>query len=90
MAVYINGSIDCSCDRTVCSPDCHMYVAKKKTNADKIRGMTDEELAEFLTPVKCVDCHLLDCGVDEDYSFNMNPNRTCKDRVLDWLKQEAK
>ena len=54
------------------------------TNADRIRAMTDEELAEFLTPVKCVDCHLLDCGVEE-----IGDNRTCEQRIRDWLKQEV-
>ena len=55
-----------------------------RTNADRIRAMTDEELAEFLTPVKCVDCHLLDCGVEE-----IGDNRTCEQRIRDWLKQEV-
>ncbi len=58
-----------------------------QTNADKIRAMTDEELAEFITPVKCVDCRLLDCGVEEEM-FN-GKRRTCQERVLDWLKQSA-
>ena len=57
----------------------------RKTNADRIRTMSDEELAEFLRPVKCVDCHLLDCGVEE-----MNFKKTCEERILDWLKEEAK
>ena len=56
-----------------------------QTNADRIRAMTDAELAEFLRPVKCVDCHLLDCGVEE-----MNFKKTCEERILDWLKERAK
>ena len=56
----------------------------KMTNADRIRSMTDEELAEFLRPVKCVDCHLLDCGVEE-----MNFKKTCEERILDWLREEV-
>jgi hypothetical protein len=62
-------------------------MGKPQTNADRIRAMTDEELAEFITPVKCVDCHLLDCGVEEEM-FN-GKHRTCQERVLDWLKQES-
>lgn len=62
--------------------------AQPKTNADRIRAMTDEELAEFITPVKCVDCRLLDCGVEEE--MLNGKRRTCQERVLDWLKQEAK
>lgn len=57
------------------------------TNADRIRAMTDEELAEFITPVKCVDCRLLDCGVEEE--MLNGKHRTCQERVLDWLKQES-
>ena len=58
-----------------------------QTNADRIRAMSDEELAEFITPVKCVDCHLLDCGVEEE--MLNGKRRTCQERVLDWLKQES-
>ena len=63
---------------------CSKFKKRTKTNADKIRSMTDEEMAEFLTPVKCVDCHLLDCGVGE-----IGNNKTCEERVLEWLKQDA-
>lgn len=56
-----------------------------QTNGDHIRSMTDKELAEFLRPVKCVDCHLLDCGVEE-----MDFKKTCEERILDWLKEEVK
>ena len=48
------------------------------TNADRIRSMTDEELAEFL-------CHNSKCG-------NCNASEFCHDGHtgwLDWLKQEA-
>ena len=62
--------------------------AQPKTNADRIRTMSNEELAEFITPVKCVDCRLLDCGVEEE--MLNGKRRTCQERVLDWLKQEAK
>lgn len=58
------------------------------SNADRIRAMSDEELAEFITPVKCVDCRLLDCGVEEE--MLNGKRRTCQERVLDWLKQEVK
>ena len=57
---------------------------EKPSNADRIRSMSDEELAEFLTPVKCVDCHLLDCGVGE-----IGNQKTCSERVLDWLREEC-
>lgn len=45
------------------------------TNADRIRAMTDEELAEWIFKH---DCHTLLYGYDP------------KDAVLNWLKQEVK
>jgi hypothetical protein len=48
------------------------------TNVDRIRSMTDEELAEFL-------CHNSKCG-------NCNASEFCHDGHtgwLDWLRQEA-
>ena len=57
---------------------------KPITNADRIRGMTDEELAEFFhNTTFCDSCFIFknECGT-EKYS--------CKQRWLDWLKQEAK
>ena len=52
-----------------------------KTNADRIRAMTDEELAELLEQVR-VSCGLAMGGRD------CRPN--CKDCWLDWLREEAK
>lgn len=61
------------------------YEAKPKpmTNGDRIRRMTDEELAKFIAPLaSCPHCYarrvnIEDCGYD------------CKKAWLDWLKQEA-
>ena len=51
-----------------------------KTNADKIRAMTDEELAELLV------------STDGDFPANCEdvPVRKLEAYWLDWLKQEAK
>ena len=48
-----------------------------KTNAERIRNMTDEELAEFLGGKGCVDCKR-EC--EEVH---------CESCWLEWLKQEA-
>lgn len=53
---------------------------KTQTNADRIRSMTDEELAEVLFG-SCIE-HM---GV-EDCS---HPEKACKSCVLDWLKSES-
>lgn len=50
------------------------------TNADRIRNMTDEELADFLaTYVQCEGCWLADtCASDL--------SRNCYDSLLKWLR----
>ncbi len=61
----------------------------KMTNADKIRSMTDKELAEWLDEHDdqwdfCHNkCHYFD-GMDCTKSA-----QSCKDGRLEWLKQEA-
>ena len=45
----------CMCTRDSCSDECKTYRRfhpKPKTNADRIRAMTDEELAEFINGVE--------------------------------------
>lgn len=50
-----------------------------QTNADRIRAMTDEELAEFL------NCHNF-CARNFDCENGKQPCQECN---LEWLKQEA-
>lgn len=54
------------------------------TNADKIRAMSDEQLAEFLA-------NPCECSVDpiED-GYRECGNDLCKKHLLEWLKQPAK
>ena len=51
-----------------------------KTNAQKIRAMTDEELAEFLADADAEYCHV---GLCKD-------GETCRICCLNWLHQPAK
>lgn len=52
------------------------------TNADRIRGMNDEELAEWL-----VDANMCErVCIEEDYCGG----DVCVNRVTDWLKQPVK
>lgn len=46
----------------------------QKTNADRIRAMSDEELAEFISSCGCPD-HARNC------------TDSCKDCTMEWLKQ---
>ena len=59
------------------------------TNADRIRAMTDEELAELIE-------NTIDCGICKDMAncdvcpVSTDNERDCHKYWLDWLKQEAK
>lgn len=64
------------------------------TNADHIRSMTDEELAEFMfTMLGCVSCQnkLMRGKCTEEY-FEMciGSGQKCKEFYLKWLKQPHK
>lgn len=54
-------------------------VEKKTTNADRIRNMSDEELASWYV-IKCEIMMGIKC---------QKPYKTCKDCILDWLQSEA-
>lgn len=56
------------------------------TNADRIRAMTDDELAIMFA--QRIDC--MDCPLDIIQECNDKPSlNNCKRRWLDWLKQEV-
>ena len=55
-----------------------------KTNAERIRNMTDEELAEFLA----YNAYCEECYVKKDDSC-CYPDGTCKQKHLEWLQSEA-
>ena len=65
----------------------------KKTNADRIRSMSDEELAKFLThinPTNCQDCafsHGWRCQPDRD---DYSDFEKCEEGRKRWLQQPAK
>ncbi len=56
---------------------------KPITNADKIRAMTDEELAQLFADDNCGYCRI------HDFCFAKGCRINCEDVWLDWLKQEA-
>lgn len=56
----------------------------KKTNADRIRSMTDEELALWIAKISdCGECNV--CG----HVKCMTSEDSCACAWHDWLKQEA-
>lgn len=59
-------------------------VEGKETNADRIRSMTDEELAEILSSY-CVDKSLFNkCSL----RYILSDENVCKKCYLEWLKSE--
>ena len=56
----------------------------RQTNADRIRNMSDEELAEFLA----YNAYCEECYVEKDDSC-CYPDGTCKQKHLEWLQSEA-
>ena len=56
----------------------------RQTNADRIRNMTDDELAEFLA----YNAYCEECYVKKDDSC-CYPDGTCKQKHLEWLQSEA-
>ena len=67
--------------------DCSRHKPKPKpyTNADRIRAMSDEELAEFITirQERCDYCQL-------SYIEGACTETLCEDAMLKWLRQPAK
>ena len=84
--LYDSCEIIVDCPDTERERDCKYYTAA--TNADRIRAMTDEELAKWLERIRlCCSTDL--CGrqcpfVEVCYSSAEAPKET-----LDWLKEEA-
>lgn len=63
---------------------CSAFKQRSITNADRIRSMTDEELARILSEechgtIECPNC----CG---EYTGTI---KSCTECWLDWLKQES-
>lgn len=56
-----------------------------KTNADRIRSMSDEELADFLSENTNCDC----CNIQCPDKLNCPSMSSCYCRHLEWLQSEA-
>lgn len=67
-------------------------IEKKPTNADRIRNMTDEELAEFIQKMEC-NCFVDFIGyADKDCGRNKISCKDCRAKaptMLEWLQSEA-
>lgn len=96
MAFFTHGNYNCACSREFCDWTCTTYLTMMsypvpntasqpfKSNADRIRAMTDEELAEFM-------CHNVSNGtVNCAFCAAAEFCRMGHNGWLDWLKEEAK
>lgn len=61
------------------------FQQKPQTNADKIRSMSDEELAEFLSENTNCDCCNIQC-IDK---LNCPSMSSCLFRFIEWLQSEV-
>lgn len=59
--------------------------SKEQTNAERIRNMSDEELAEFMS--ENTSCYY--CKVQCEDRPNSPTESSCNFRWLDWLQSEA-
>ena len=80
---------DVSADKYPCS-ECDfnvndLFEPKKQTNADRIRSMSDEELAEFLSENTNCDC----CNIQCKDKLNCPSLSSCYCRHLEWLQLEV-
>lgn len=69
-------------------------VTSKRTNADRIRSMTDEELAELLYSLQTEDLDGMFCKTEdkcEEMMDNGNeiPKSMCKQCLIKWLRAES-
>lgn len=67
--------------------ECFEIVEKKETNADRIRNMSDEELADLISdPVT----YGFNCGMCKaNPQFGSCVGVSCKNYILDWLQSES-
>ena len=63
---------------------CKITTGKSQTNAQKIRAMSDEELAEFI-----YRCEMSEIDYAKTFCDLCNGQYECDQCRLDWLKQPA-
>ena len=68
-----------------------LYETNVATNADRIRSMSDKELAEYIFDLGNGSEYCYGhCAYQDDCATNGIDHDTCIKGVIDWLKQPAK
>ena len=81
------------CEKVIDSPDQDMHrdcqYFCEKTNADKIRAMSDEEITEFVCRNGINTLCDIICGGECNAiaSFKKSGDEACKEIVMKWLQQ---
>ena len=68
---------------SVCVGDVTECEYRKMSNADRIRGMTDDDLSDLLSRQMCGLCILY------HYCKQNRNNRPCPDVTMEWLQKEV-
>ena len=71
--------------------NCVDRIITRQTNADRIRVMSDEDLAALISRSSIHDLCDIVCGGDCNAvaTFNKTSEQRCAEIVLDWLQQSA-
>lgn len=74
--------------------ECFEIMTSPHTNADRIRSMTDEELAELLYSLQTEDLDGMFCKTEDKCEEMMDsgdeiPKSMCKQCLVKWLKEES-
>lgn len=82
---------DCNCQQDSNSRDNEpcCRCGSRMTNADRIRNMSDEELASVLFDSCIESMNLEECPCSGEESDNNKIREKCKKCILEWLQSEA-
>lgn len=70
--------------------EAHNESQKPQTNADRIRAMSDEELAAWARRQIGCGSDYFPCGIVCDGKCNSFDDETCQAKIMDYLKQPVK
>lgn len=77
-----------SCGYDICMEEyCSEFEGVPLTNGDRIRAMTDDEMANNPIIREAICNHIYDSGKSKEFCL---PNMGCRHCVVKWLKQPAK
>lgn len=91
-----NSCKDCKHDKGKCvgvsRAGSHRYCFEQKemTNADRLRAMSDEELAAWARRQIGCGSDYFPCGIVCDRKCNSFDDETCQAKIMDYLKQPVK